>query len=140
MGPNLTCACHCAHGVIEMHMCGSKGSAAHSLEEKKGVVMQGGWVGDDKHKPRRGEGVVEANSEDLSGILVTLNKSSVVVKLIFFCSLSLTQIPISSLSSSIQATHTFVEKYTSVLELPVPVQAAAEGQASRHWWQKQKER
>lgn len=89
MGPNLTCACHCAHGVIEMHMCGSKGSAARSLEEKKGVAMQSGWVGDDKHKPRRGEGVVEANSEDLSGILVTLNKSSVVVKLIFFFILSL---------------------------------------------------
>lgn len=51
--------------------------------------MQGGWVGDNKHKPRRRKGVVEANSEDLSEILVTLNKSSVVVKLIFFI-LSLT--------------------------------------------------
>ena len=77
--------------------------------------------------------MVEANSEDLSEILVTLNKSSVVVKLIFFYSLPHTQIPISSLSSSIQATHTFVEKYTSVPELPVPVLAAAEGQASRQW-------
>lgn len=77
--------------------------------------------------------MVEANSEDLSEILVTLNKSSVVNSFSFILPPPHTQIPISSLSSSIQATHTFVEKYTSVPELPVPVLAAAEGQASRHW-------